>query len=268
MRTRGMLSVLLAGALIVVLAAGAALAAQQGGDRGEDESAGKGSVSAENGDGSNGGDRTFELEGRPTSVNGFVDLSQQGANPGDLFMFSDELYRTADGQSDSRDSSERIGQADGRCTLVDPNSERFMCTVVSSFENGTIVTEGVLTNDQDSPSPSSVTGGTGEYRGVTGEATLDLSPAEGPHAIRFDLERNGAASQPDREKAASQQQEEEKTQEETEAKAGDTKNNDTNTQSTAEAKSKDANNGSADEARSKDANSGSADEAKGKTLDR
>lgn len=230
MSTRGTLSVLLAGVLVLVLVAGAALAAQEDGDRGKDESSGKGGTSAENGDDRNDAGLTLELEGRPTSANSSVDLGQQGVSPGDELIFSDELFRPADGQSEgqnnTQDSSQRIGQADGRCTLIAPNSERYMCTVVSSFENGTIITEGVLSNNENSPNALGVTGGTGEYRGVTGEATLDLAPAEGPHAIRFDLQRDDDASRPDREATGGQQEktQQEKTGEETEKKADDTKN--------------------------------------------
>jgi hypothetical protein len=230
MDTRGTISVLLAGALVLVLVAGAAFAAQEGGDPGKDESPGNGSASAQNGDDSNDGGLTLEFEGRPTSANSSVDLGQQGASPGDEFILSDELFKDAEGQGGGQESSQKIGQADGRCTLVDPNSERYICTVVSSFENGTIVTEGILSNNDNSPNASSVTGGTGEYRGVTGEAILNLSPAEGPHVVRFDLQRDDA-SRSNPEEATAQQ---EKTQEETQPKANDTttKNETTNDEST------------------------------------
>jgi hypothetical protein len=210
MRMRGALSILMTGVLVLVIAAGAALAAQEGGIRSKDKSTSGGSANAENSDNPSNGGLALKFEGRPTLANSTVDVGQQGASPGDQLIFSDELYRTADSQGDGQNSSEKIGQADGRCTLIDPSSERFICTVVSSFENGTIVTEGVLGNNENSPNTSSVTGGTGEYRGVTGEATLDLAPAEGPHAIQFDLQRDGDASQPDREETSGQQ---EKTQE-------------------------------------------------------
>jgi hypothetical protein len=231
MSARGTISILLAGALVLVLVAGAALAAQEDGDRDKDESSSKVSASAENGDDRNDGGLTLEFEGRPTSANSSVDLGQQGASPGDELIFSDELFRPADGQSEgqnnnTQDSSQRIGQADGRCTLIAPNSERYMCTVISSFENGTIITEGVLSNNENSPNALGVTGGTGEYRGVTGEATLDLAPTEGPHAIRFELQRDDDASRPDREATTGQQEktQQEKTGEETEVKADDTMN--------------------------------------------
>ena len=236
---RGTIWVLVAGTLVLVLAAGAALAAQQGGgESGKEKTASKGSTDAESGDGRATEGQTLEFEGRPTSVNGYVDLGQQGATPGDLFIFSDELYRTdgrsEDGGSDGQDSSEKVGQADGRCTLIDPSSERFMCTVISSFENGTVVTEGLLTNNQDSPSPAGVTSGTGDYRGMTGEASLDLAPAQGPHAIRFELQRpnDGSAPRPDREETVQQQQQKEKTREGTQAKADDAKNDSADREST------------------------------------
>jgi hypothetical protein len=221
MKLRGTLSVLMIGSLVSVLTVGAALASQEEGDGGKNKAADKGKANAENG---NGKSQALEVEGRPTPVNGYVDLSQQGVTPGDLFIFSDELYETANSQGDGQNSSEKIGQADGRCTLIDPETERLMCTVVSSFENGTIVTEGILTNDESAPNTASVTGGTGEYRGATGEASLDLSPVEGPHAIQFDLQRKGSASQPDREETG----QEEDTQAKTEVKA-DNRGNQENT---------------------------------------
>ena len=46
---------------------------------------------------------------------------------------------------------------------------------------------------------------------MTGEATLDLAPVEGPHGIRFDLQRDGPASQPNREETGQQKTEEKAT---------------------------------------------------------
>jgi hypothetical protein len=235
MSTKGVLSILLAGALVLVIATGVALAGQTKSDLGEDKPGDNGTKDDSNT--RDDGGQALQFEGRPTSANAYVDLAQPGKSTGDDLIISDELYRTADGQGDDQgddqgdgqNSSERIGRADGRCTLIDPSSERFMCTVITSFENGTIVTEGVV--DQDSQSPSSVTGGTGEYRGVSGEATMDLAPAEGPHTFRFDLERNGdGTSQPERNDADQQE-----TQGGTETKVGDTNSNNKDSQSTDEA---------------------------------
>jgi hypothetical protein len=127
-----------------------------------------------------GAPKTIVLESRATAINDFVDVKGDGPSPGDIYVFKDELF-------DAQNTSEKVGQAEGRCNLIDPAAGHFECTIVSSLENGTITTDGILVNVPGATSVGSVTGGTGAYRDATGEASLDLGPPEGPHKVRFVL---------------------------------------------------------------------------------
>jgi hypothetical protein len=127
-----------------------------------------------------GAPKTIVLEARATAINDFVDVTGDGPSPGDIYVFKDELF-------DARNTSVKVGQAEGRCNLIDPAAGRFECTIVSSLQDGTITTDGILVNVPGATSVGSVTGGTGVYRGATGEGSLDLGPPEGPHTIRFVL---------------------------------------------------------------------------------
>ena len=53
--------------------------------------------------------------------------------------------------------------------------------------NGTITTDGLLYNVPGIVSVGAITGGTGRYRGVKGEATVDLGSPCGPHHVTFAL---------------------------------------------------------------------------------
>jgi hypothetical protein len=117
---------------------------------------------------------------RATPINNFVDVGPPGPSPGDIYVFRDELFS-------HEDPSRKVGEALGRCNLIDPVSGRFECTIVSSFAHGTITTDGVLVNVPGVVSVGSITGGTGAFRGVRGEAHVDLGPPEGPHVVTFIL---------------------------------------------------------------------------------
>lgn len=124
--------------------------------------------------------RTIEVLSRPTAISNFVDLGDPGPTPGDMLVFVEELFSRAH-------PSEKVGELEGRCTLINPATERFECTAVSTFARGTIATQGILINVQGAVSVGGVTGGTGKYRGARGEIRIQLGPAEGPHEIRFIL---------------------------------------------------------------------------------
>jgi hypothetical protein len=72
-----------------------------------------------------------------------------------------------------------IGMAEGRCNLINPALGRFDCTTVSTLPNGTITTDGVLVNATGATSVGAVTGGTGVFRGVKGEADVVLGEPQG-----------------------------------------------------------------------------------------
>jgi hypothetical protein len=117
---------------------------------------------------------------RATAINNFVDIGPTGPTPGDLYVFSEDVFFTSD-------PSSKVGRADGRCTLIDPSSARFGCTILTSLPNGDITTEGTLINVPGATSTGAVTGGTREFRNARGEGSLDLGPPEGPHQVTFRL---------------------------------------------------------------------------------
>ncbi len=126
----------------------------------------------------------IELESRPTALRNFVDVEGDGPSPGDIYVFRNKLF---DGQGDT---AEQVGQALGRCNLIRSATKSFVCTIVSTLKDGSITTDGILTNaKRATTSVQSVTGGTGEYVGATGEGSLELSSVRKPYEVRFVLER-------------------------------------------------------------------------------
>jgi hypothetical protein len=117
---------------------------------------------------------------KATAINNFVDIGPAGPSTGDLYVFSEDVFFASD-------PATKIGRADGRCTLIDPSSARFGCTIITSLPKGDITTEGTLINVPGSTSTGAVTGGTTDFRNARGEGVLHLGPPEGPHQVTFQL---------------------------------------------------------------------------------
>jgi Allene oxide cyclase barrel like domain len=122
----------------------------------------------------------LDVISRATAINDFVDLGDAGPDAGDLYVFSDDIFL-------ANDPGTRVGQSDGRCTMINPATARFGCTLVTSLPDGDITTEGTLTLVPGTTSTGAVTGGTRRFRNARGEATLDLGPLGGPHQATFTL---------------------------------------------------------------------------------
>jgi hypothetical protein len=122
----------------------------------------------------------IDIISRATAINNFVDIGPTGPSPGDLYVFSDDVFF-------ANAPASKVGQADGRCTLIDPSSGRFGCTIITSLPKGDITTEGTLINVPGVTSTGAVTGGTRAFRNARGEAALDLGPPGGPHQVTFRL---------------------------------------------------------------------------------
>lgn len=125
--------------------------------------------------------RLIKLTSVCTAVNNFVDLPPLGPSTGDIYVWVDDLL-TVDGTT-------KVGDASGRCNLIDRTVGSFGCTTVSRFGNGTITTEGILYNVPGIVSVGAITGGTGAFRGVEGEATVDIGSPCGPHNVTFKLKK-------------------------------------------------------------------------------
>ena len=125
--------------------------------------------------------RLIKLTSVCTAVNNFVDLPPLGPSTGDIYVLVDDLL--------AADGTTKVGDASGRCNLIDATVGSFGCTTVSRFRNGTITTEGLLFNVPGIVSVGAVTGGTGAFRGVEGEATVDIGSPCGPHNVTFKLRK-------------------------------------------------------------------------------
>jgi hypothetical protein len=122
----------------------------------------------------------IDIATKATAVNNFVDIGPAGLSPGDVYVFSDDVF--------SRSPTDtKIGRADGRCMFIDVDAggPRFGCTIITTLPKGMITTEGTLINAQGSRNEGAVTGGTGVYRNARGEAVLNLGPPTGPHQVTF-----------------------------------------------------------------------------------
>jgi len=111
-----------------------------------------------------------------TAINDFVDVDANGPSPGDIYVFVEDVFDTA---------NTRIGTAEGRCNLINPALGRFECTIITRVTGGAIATDGILVNQSGATSTGAITGGEGRYAGAKGEATLVLGGPAGPHHVTF-----------------------------------------------------------------------------------
>lgn len=82
---------------------------------------------------------------------------------GDTLVFSNELYDAND--------AEVVGTSNGSCVRTDPGKKMWECTWTNVLPDGNIVVQGPFSDDADE-STLTVTGGTGEYAGASGEAVV------------------------------------------------------------------------------------------------
>jgi hypothetical protein len=122
----------------------------------------------------------IDIIGRATAINDFVDVGPAGPSPGDIYVFVDDVFLASA-------PNQRVGQALGRCAVIDPASVRLGCSITTSLRGGDIVTDGTLNNVPGGTSTGAITGGTGRFRNARGESVLDLGPPQGPHRATFRL---------------------------------------------------------------------------------
>jgi hypothetical protein len=98
-----------------------------------------------------------------------LDLGEKGESPGDLFVYSGDLFNKKGGKN--------IGRAAGQCLTVSTGSAHAesICSVHVTLAGGKIIAE-VLGNTADifggKTVPSPITGGSGIYRNARGYATV------------------------------------------------------------------------------------------------
>jgi hypothetical protein len=114
----------------------------------------------------------------------FLDLGAPGPSLGDEFVFSEEL----------RKRGREVGTSGGVCVVTETvppyTVATFHCFATLSLDRGQITLQGLVeVQGEDDPGPFTVaiTGGTGAYRGASGEAVIrDVSDEVTIYKLRFD----------------------------------------------------------------------------------
>ena len=118
----------------------------------------------------------FVVHFRPFDQN-FVDVGRPGLTIGDSSVFRDQLL-DAKGRT--------VGEEAGTCLVTDvvPTGVQTLCNGGAVLSGGQIEFQGVATN---APRKTlAVVGGTGQYRGVTGEAVL-VENGDGTGSLKLRL---------------------------------------------------------------------------------
>ena len=119
----------------------------------------------------------------------FIDVGVAGVSLGDMIVFSETL------RVDRRD----VGRSGGVCTItrgVPPyDVVDLQCVVTLRLRGGQVTLQGLNeTQGEDDPGPFrlAITGGTGKYRGASGQATFrERSDDRGVYRLRFDDKKRG-----------------------------------------------------------------------------
>ena len=113
-----------------------------------------------------------------------LDLGNPGPTLGDANVITEDVYV----------GGKKVGTSDVTCTLVrlEPASHFFAveCLNTTVLPGGQITAQGVVTSDEIEKVPfkQAITGGTGAYKGVRGELTVDEA-GDGPAHLTFDVVR-------------------------------------------------------------------------------
>jgi hypothetical protein len=114
----------------------------------------------------------------------FIDLGDPGPSLGDEFVFSEVL----------RKRGREVGTSGGVCVVTEAvppyTTLTFHCVATLSLERGQITLQGLVeVQGEDDPGPFTVaiTGGTGAFRGASGEAKVfDVSDTVTIYKLSFD----------------------------------------------------------------------------------
>jgi hypothetical protein len=135
--------------------------------------------------GSDDNGRTFTVFSKTVQF-AAIDLGASGSSLGDQDVFSDDLFTERGGSN--------VGSDGGVCTTVrqdkSAGTTTVQCVVTFSFEDGQIATQALLTLKNGNFTGSQtgpVTGGSGEFRGASGEVTVKFFSNDEAD-ITFDLD--------------------------------------------------------------------------------
>jgi hypothetical protein len=122
-----------------------------------------------------GGDETLVVVAQ-TLRSKFIDLGRQGESPGDMFIFKEAVWNEA--------QTERVGTGWVKCTLDFATTA--VCTVADKINGRGTLTGTGAPNLQAGSFAFPVTGGTGDFQHVTGEAHVTFT-AEDTTRTEFHL---------------------------------------------------------------------------------
>jgi hypothetical protein len=126
---------------------------------------------------------TIVLIDRETDDQAFTDVANDGPGPGDTFTARDDLL-------DAKGAA-KIGDAFISCVIQFGTPFSSQCDVVARLDGrGDIVLSGLVPEAND-PFVLAVTGGTGEFRHVRGQALVELVDEGPPLTQRVRLELRG-----------------------------------------------------------------------------
>jgi allene oxide cyclase len=117
-----------------------------------------------------GGERVVILEVVERAENEEVlDLGAMGDSMGDVLTFANDVYDAA--------NEAKLGTDQGYCVRVRPG-EAWECNWTLTLDEGSLTVEGPFLDVGDSV--FAIIGGTGEYRGASGEMTLSARDGDEP----------------------------------------------------------------------------------------
>ena len=127
------------------------------------------------------GPKDFSLTGQ-TLADEKIDIGQPGLSLGDMNVITEDAYL----------NGKRVGTSDITCTIVRIQMPKFAaeCFNVTTLPGGQITAQGIVTSDQFEKVPfdQAITGGTGAYKGVGGQLTVD-EVGDKPAVFTFDFSR-------------------------------------------------------------------------------
>ena len=127
------------------------------------------------------GPKDFSLTGQALADEK-VDIGTPGPSLGDMNVITEDVYK----------NGKRVGTSDISCTVVRIQMPKFAaeCFNTTRLADGQITAQGIVTSDELEKVPfvQAITGGTGAYKGVTGELTVDEA-GDKPAVFTFDLSR-------------------------------------------------------------------------------
>jgi hypothetical protein len=119
---------------------------------------------------------TIKVVSRATAINNLVDIGPTGPSPGDVYVYSDQLFKDAT-------STQALGRVDGSCHVIDANGLRMLCTNVASLPGGQLIITGSGSLLPGKTAIGGITGGTGRFDQARGWAKVFLGTDK--HDVTF-----------------------------------------------------------------------------------